>query len=169
MKRLFIVLIAIVFSISVNAQENVKKEKDLAAIVDSLTAKLEKLQNDYDFLWCNYELNKTSQQLTNLSDALSIKINELKFMIYNERFNYNLYKVFKEYYDAVVRNYNSIKEGIPTLKMNIRIIMMTSNFTELQKDILRHTMGSVLDNGMGVVDQCLSLYKSYLEEYYKKW
>ncbi|MBQ2398335.1 MAG: hypothetical protein II304_15070 [Bacteroidales bacterium] len=169
MKKLFIVLIAIVSAISVNAQENVKKEKDLAVVVDSLTAKLNKLQNDYDYLYCNYELNKTSQSLTNLSDALSIKINELKFMIYNERFNYNLYKALEEYYDAVVRNYNSIKEGIASLKMNIRITMMTSNFSELQKDILRHTMGSVLDNGMDVVAQSLSLYKSYLEEYYKKW
>lgn len=169
MKKLVLVICALLCANVLFAQENIKKEKDLAAVVDSLSAKLDKLQNDYDYLYCNYELNKTSQSLTNLSDAITIKINELKFMIYNERFNYELYKSLKSHYDAAVENFNTIKEGVPTLRMNVRIIMMTSNFSDLQLELLRHMMGSQIDSGMNVVENCLDLYKLYLDEYWRKY
>jgi hypothetical protein len=48
MKKLLLVICALLCANMLFAQENVKKEKDLAVVVDSLTTKLNKLQKDYD-------------------------------------------------------------------------------------------------------------------------
>ncbi len=168
MKKLFIVLIAIVSSISVNAQENVKKEKDLAVVVDSLTAKLNKLQNDYDYLYCLSQLKDLIHDLTDDANNLNNRNNELKISIYHERFNYDLYSAMKQNRNASVDKYNSTKEMAASLKMNIGIIMLTSNFNENQLNVLKGCM-NVVDHALNSVEAALDLYKLYLEEYYKKW
>lgn len=168
MKKLFIVLIAIVSVISVNAQENVKKEKDLAVVVDSLTAKLNKLQNDYDYLYCLSQLKDLIHDLTEEGNKLSININDLKISIYHERFNYDLYSVMKQNRNASVDQYNSTKEMAASLKMNVGLIMLTSNFNENQLNVLKGCM-NVVDHALNSVESALELYKLYLEEYHKKW
>lgn len=168
MKKLFIVLIAIVSANVLFAQENVKKEKDLAVVVDSLTAKLNKLQNDYDYLYCLSQLKDLIHDLTEEGNQLSININDLKIRIYHERFNYDLYSVMKQNRNASVDKYNSTKEMAASLKMNIGLIMLTSNFNENQLNVLKGCM-NVVDHALNSVESTLELYKSYLEEYYKKW
>ncbi len=168
MKKLFIVLIAIVGAISVNAQEKNDKEKDLTAVVDSLSAKLDKLQNDYDYLWCEYKLNDLNHNLTIEANNLNIRINQLKIMIYHERFNYDLYSAMKQNRNASVDKYNSTKEMAASLKMNVGLIMLTSNFNENQVNVLKGCM-NVVDHALNSMESSLELYKLYLEEYHKKW
>ncbi len=168
MKKLFIVLIAIVGAISVNAQEKNDKEKDLTAVVDSLSAKLDKLQNDYDYLWCEYKLNDLNHNLTIEANNLNIRNNELKIRIYHERFNYDLYSVMKQNYNSSVDKYNSTKEYALSLKRRVSLMMLTSNFTENEMSVLKGGM-NVIDHALKAVEGALDLYGLYLDEYKKKW
>lgn len=168
MKKLFIALIAIVSANVLFAQENVKKEKDLAVVVDSLTAKLNKLQNDYDYLYYYTQLKDLIHDLEGEANNLNIRINQLKIMIYHERFNYDLYSAMKQNRNASVDKYNSTKEMAASLKMNVGLIMLTSNFNENQLNVLKGCM-NVVDHALNSVESALELYKLYLEEYYKKW
>ncbi len=168
MKKLFIVLIAIVSAISVNAQENVKKEKDLTAVVDSLSAKLDKLQNDYNFLWCKYELTQLSNELNQLNTDLSLRVNDLKIDVYHSKFNYEWYSALKKLYNRYVDKYHVLKDNSSKIKMNIGLIILTSNFSDLQIDYLNSSK-NVIDSSLTSVESALNLFQLYIEEYKKKW
>lgn len=168
MKKLVLVICTLLCANVLFAQENITKEKDLEAVVDSLSAKLNKLQNDYDYLYCLSQLKDLIHDLTDDANNLNNRNNELKISIYHERFNYDLYSAMKQNRNASVDKYNSTKEMAASLKMNIGIIMLTSNFNENQLNVLKGCM-NVVDHALNSVESALELYKLYLEEYYKKW
>lgn len=168
MKKLFIALIAIVSVISVNAQENVKKEKDLAVVVDSLSAKLKELQHNYDYLYCKNQLTEINHSLIQDANGIDINVNNLKFEIYHGRFNYDLYNVYKENYNSNLEKLDSDKNYAESLKELIFLKMMTSNFTESEIQVLQHSL-KVFNNAINKVEASLNLYKLYLDEYKKKW
>lgn len=169
MKKLFIVLIAIVSAISVNAQENVKKEKDLAVVVDSLTAKLNKLQNDYDYLYCTNELNDFFNKLGQLKQDISIDCNKLNNYIYNYKFEYSMYNALKRNYDSYINYFETLKEGRDATFGNIYLKILVSDFTDLQIKYLRHRMENEYPSAINSIETGLNLYKLCLDEYKKKW
>lgn len=169
MKKLFIVLIAIVSAISVNAQENVKKEKDLAVVVDSLTAKLNKLQNDYDYLYCTNELNDFLNKLGQLKQDISIDCNKLNNYIYNYKFEYSMYNALKRNYDSYINYFETLKEGRDATFGNIYLKILVSDFTDLQIKYLRHRMENEYPSAINSIETGLNLYKLCLDEYKKKW
>lgn len=169
MKKLFIALIAIVSVISVNAQENVKKEKDLAVVVDSLTAKLNKLQNDYDYLYCTNELNDFLNKLGQLKQDISIDCNKLNNYIYNYKFEYSMYNALKRNYDSYINYFETLKEGRDATFGNIYLKILVSDFTDLQIQYLRHRMENEYPSAINSIETGLNLYKLCLDEYKKKW
>ena len=66
MKRIVVILIALIVAINVNAQENSQSE-DLNARIDSLTTKLNQLQHDFDFLDCRYQIDKLTNDIKGFS------------------------------------------------------------------------------------------------------
>lgn len=169
MKKLFIVLIAIVSANVLFAQENVKKEKDLAVVVDSLTAKLNKLQNDYDYLYCTNELNHFLNKLGQLKQDISIDCNKLNNYIYNYKFEYSMYNALKTNYDSYINYFESIKEGRDATFGNIYLKIIVSDFNDLQIKYLKHRMENEYPAGINSIETGLNLYKLYLDEYKKKW
>lgn len=168
MKKLVLVICTLLCANVLFAQENITKEKDLEAVVDSLTAKLNKLQNDYDYLYYYTQLKDLIHDLEGEANNLNIRINQLKIMIYHERFNYDLYSAIKKNYNSSFDKCNGQKEYASTLKMNVGLIMLTSNFTENQLAVLKGAM-NVVDYAFDSLESALNLYKLYLEEYHKKW
>ena len=71
MKRIVVILIALIVAINVNAQENSQSE-DLNARIDSLTTKLNQLQHDFDFLDCRYKIDNLKNDTVILKFNLSL-------------------------------------------------------------------------------------------------
>ena len=67
MKKIFVLMVLCTLSMSVSAQE-VDSLQSNPISIDSLAVKLEKLQHDYDFLKCDYELNKMQFKLEILAN-----------------------------------------------------------------------------------------------------
>ena len=59
MKKIVLLVIAIVSVLQASAQEVASLQNHSVAIsVDSLTLRLNKLQHDYDFMYCDYSLQR---------------------------------------------------------------------------------------------------------------
>ena len=168
MKKLVLVICTLLCANVLWAQENIKKEKDLEAVVDSLSAKLKELQHNYDYLYCKNHLTEINHSLIQDANGIDINVNNLKFEIYHGRFNYDLYNVYKENYNSNVEKLDSDKNYAESLKELIFLKMMTSNFTESEIQVLQHSL-KVFNNAINKVEASLNLYKLYLDEYKKKW
>ena len=167
MKKLVIVICTLLCANVLFAQENVKKEKDLAVVVDSLAVKLNKLQKDYDYLWCEYKLNEINSGLNDDENEISTKSNQLLTNIYHGRFNYDLYNSYKEYYNSKIYLLENYKINAESIRNLVTLKMITSNFSENEIRVLQHLL-KILDSAINSVESSLKLYDSYIEIYRKK-
>jgi hypothetical protein len=168
MKKLLFFICTLLCANVLFAQENIKKEKDLAVVVDSLSAKLKELQHNYDYLYCKNQLTEINHSLIQDRNSIDIGVNNLKFEIYHGRFNYDLYNAYKKGYNSNVEKLDSDKIYAESLKEFMFLKTMTSNFTESEIQVLQHGW-KVFDNAINAVESSLNLYKLYLDEYKKKW
>ncbi len=96
MKHILLLFLAAIISINAAAQ-NADSLETKVEYVDSLNAKIEKLQHDLDFLSCKYELNKIVTDLSIGKDELSSNSNAVLIKCYHSRFDRRLYKAYQEY------------------------------------------------------------------------
>lgn len=167
MKKSVLVICALLCANVLFAQENVKKEKDLSVVVDSLSAKLNKLQKDYDYLWCEYKLNDFNHSLQLESNSILIKTNQIQFDIYHGRFYYDLYNAYKANYNATIENLDAFKKKAEEIKFLVKLKMFNSNFSEYELRVLQHRL-ELIDYVINLIETNLKLYDGYLKEYRNK-
>ena len=160
MKRIVVILIALIVAINVNAQENSQSE-DLNARIDSLTTKLNQLQHDFDFLDCRYQIDK----LTNDIKGFSTDIEMRSHSIYLDRVYLSpLYESYKRYYDATIETLNAQKSNVEQLKALLFLKLFTLNFTEKEQELLKSSM-KLLDKAVTSAEASLDLLKAALDGY----
>lgn len=164
MKKLVLVICALLCANMLFAQENVKKEKDLAVIVDSLSAKLNKLQKDYDYLYCKQLLDGFNHSQKQTSNAILIKTNQLQIDIYHGVYSYDLYNAFKDFYNSAMGNLDASKEQAESIRNLVTVKMFTSNFSENELRVLAQGL-ILLDYVINSVEAPLRTYDFYLKEY----
>jgi hypothetical protein len=167
MKKLLLVICALLCANMLFAQENVKKEKDLAVVVDSLTTKLNKLQKDYDYLYCKILLNDGIINLNDVKNDISNSSNMLLFVINQGRFDYGAYNTHKELYNAAIKKLDVTKVEAESVKNFVTLKMITSNFSENELSALQHRL-NFLDYSIFSVEAYLKLYDLYIKEYRNK-
>lgn len=167
MKKLLLVICALLCANMLFAQENVKKEKDLAVVVDSLTTKLNKLQKDYDYLYCKILLNDGIINLNDVKNDISNSSNMLLFVINQGRFDYGAYNTHKELYNAAIKKLDVTKVEAESVKNFVTLKMITSNFSENELSALQHRL-NFLDYSIFSVETYLKLYDLYIKEYRNK-
>jgi hypothetical protein len=167
MKKLLLVICALLCANMLFAQENVKKEKDLAVVVDSLTTKLNKLQKDYDYLYCKILLNDGIINLNDVKNDISNSSNMLLFVINQGRFDYGAYNRHKELYNAAIKKLDVTKVEAESVKNFVTLKMITSNFSENELSALQHRL-NFLDYSIFSVETYLKLYDLYIKEYRNK-
>ena len=126
--------------------------------VENLTLKLNTLQHDYDYLYCNYMLSDIQLNLKDFMNDLSTKSNAILINCYHSRFNIDLYKVYSADYDASIYLYDSMKEKAEAITSVVILKMYTSNFSD---DEIK-----LLDQGCKYIDVCLNTAQKSLN-YYK--
>ena len=164
MKKLVLVICTLLCANVLFAQENITKEKDLEAVVDSLSAKLNELQHNYDYLYCQHLLDEFNHSQTQESNSILIRTNQLKIDIYHGRFNYDLYNSYKRNYNAAMEKLDASKGKAESLKKLVTLKMITSNFSENELRVLQQGL-KLFDYAINSVESALELYDLYIKEY----
>lgn len=166
MKRtLLIIVIAMVGSLNAIAQEIESVQIDSTEIsIDSLVVKLNTLQRNYDYLYCDLELNKAQLELKDLSNSISIASNALLISYYQENYDRDLYDSYSRLYESYLKNLDASCDKVEVVKLAVVSKALTSNFTEQEISIITKAIG-LLDSSIANVESSLKHFKVIIDGY----
>lgn len=162
MKKVLILVIAAVSAIHAYAQNT-----ESSVIIDSLTVKLEKLQHDYNYMSCDYELYKMKTDMDALYQNINIKSNEILIDVYNGRYNQALYNSFSDNYDSYIALYDALEKKLESVKNLIVVKIVTSGFSEAELNVIGTSLESFSAN-TAAIDSALKFYDVALQAYRDK-
>ena len=161
MKKVLLLIISVLFAIQANAQT---QEESPAVTIDSLSTKLEELQHNYDFLYCDYKLYQIKTDLDQLSQDIKIKVSELNIDIHHERYDHDFYTLLSENYDSYCNLYDSYKRNFEAVQKLVIIKTVTTGFTESELNLFSAYIESI-ESAMKVVEKGLKYYDRLLKIY----
>ena len=167
MKKLLLLIIFIGSVLHAHARSVDSPQVQSAAItIDSLSLRLEKLQHDYDYMYCDYEVYKLQMDLKDLAKSIDISSNSILLNVYNSRYNNDLYEVYLANYTSSCDLFESLKNKIEPVKTLVFLKILMSGFTDKEIDVLTSSF-SVIDksvikvqNSLDYHDVVLKMYKS---------
>ena len=163
MKHILLLFLAAIISMNAAAQ-NADSLETKVEHVDSLNAKIEKLQYDLDFLSCKYELNKIVTDLSIGKDEVNSNSNAVLINCYHSRFDRRLYKAYQEYLYSKRGWYDAIKKQIESTITFVTLKMTSSDFSEMEKDCIVSSI-NVIDKAKYSFEQTLDYYETVLDIY----
>lgn len=172
MKRLLLLaLITVIGVIKISAQEiDMSQEnyadtriEELSQEVVELSQKLEKLQEDYEYLaWVN-QLNEVRYDVEIFTNNVRISTNAIVVRCYNSSFDIDLYLLDKEMYDQFQDFYDLYSHKRDELSKQISNLTFSN---EKQYHInIRYDM---LNHAVSKLEHSIFSYKQYLDIYKKK-
>ena len=161
MKKVLLLIISVLFAIQANAQT---QEESPVVTIDSLSTKLEELQHNYDFLYCDYKLYQIKTNLDQLSQDIQIINNELTIKIYFGQYNRDMYIVYSENYDAKCENYNAFKRQFEVVQKLVITKTVTTGFTESELNVFNACIEAI-ESAIKVVEAALEYYDGLLKIY----
>lgn len=165
MKKLLLLIVFIGSVFNAYADGTAFPQIQTAALtIDSLTSRLEKLQHDYDYMYCDYEAYKLNKDLTDLAHSIDISTNGILINVYNSRYDRNLYEVYSENYAASCELLETLKGKIETIKTLVFLKILTSGFTDGEIEMLNASFG-VINNTVNKVQKSLDYYDVVLKSY----
>ena len=165
MKKLLLLIIFIGSVLHTYAQgDDSPQVQSAATTIDSLSLRLEKLQHDYEYMHCDYEVYKLNNDLKDLARSIDISSNSILINVYNSRYNHELYEVYLENYTAFCSLFESIKEQAETIKTMVFIKTLTAGFTDQEKKILNTSL-NVIDSAKNKVQKSLNYYDVVVKSY----
>ena len=168
MKKFFVLVVLCALSTSVSAQE-VDSLKSGPITIESLAAKLDKLQHDYDLLKCDYELNRMLLNLGILQNEINNHSTDLEIDCYHYsgQYMYQLYSSSRDKYNSSVNLLSSLKESIVQLKAMVVSMIISSGFSENEISLLNHQCNT-LDLSVRYAETSLESYKTNIDWFYEK-
>ena len=163
MKHILLLFLAAIISMNAAAQ-NADSLETKVEHVDSLNAKIEKLQHDLDFLSCKYELNKIVTDLSIGKDEVNSYSNAVLINCYHSRFDRRLYKAYQENLYSTRGWYDAIKKQIESTITFVTLKMISSDFSETEKDCIVSSI-NVIDKAKYSFEQTLDYYETVLDIY----
>ena len=164
MKKVLLLIISVLFAIQANAQT---QEDSPAVTIDSLSTKLEELQHNYDFLYCDYKLYQIKTNLEQLSQDIKIKVSELNIDIHHERYNHDFYTLLSENYDSYCNLYDLYKRNFESLRELVTMKTIITDFTEPELNLFNSYIETI-ESCLGFVELNLELYDLCLKIYKDK-
>lgn len=159
MKKLFILLMMSVVAINLSAQERNEFQK-----IDSLQYKLDKLQHDYDFLDCSFQLHRLAADLENFNNGISTKSNAILINCYHSRYDSKLYRAYRDNYDASEEDLTSKEYLIFSTIFLVMGKMESLTFSEEEIKTLNAAIKNV-DSSLSAAKSALNYYKVVLGIY----
>ena len=161
MKKILLLIISVLFAIQANAQT---QEESPAVTIDNLSTKLEELQHNYDFLYCDYLLHKVKTNFEQLSQDIQIINNELTIKICFGRYNRDMYIIYSEDYDAKCENYNAFKRQFEVVQKLVITKTVTTGFTESELNVFNAYIETI-ESAIKTVEAALKHYEACLKIY----
>lgn len=161
MKKVLLLIISVLFAIQSNAQT---QEESPAVTIDSLSTKLAKLQHNYDFLYCDYQLYQIETSLKELSQDIQIINNELTIKICFGQYDHDMYIAYSKNYDAKCGLYDAIKRKFEVVQELVTIKIATTGFTESELNVFNACIETI-ESAMKDVESGLSYYDKLLKIY----
>lgn len=163
MKKVLLLIIIAIISVNASAQDT----SSSAITIDSLSVKLEKLQHDYDFLLCGFELYRIMAEQSELNQDIKIQTNAILLDIYNSKYNRDLYKAYLDSYDINSALFEQQKEYYEQKKKFVMFKAITSGFSETEISLIELDFKKI-DNGIAEVKSSLKYYKFLVDAYRDK-
>ena len=169
MKRMiFIFLLAVIGVSEISAQEvgllqensTDARIEELSKEVAELSQKLEKLEEDYEYLALVNQLNGVLYEFEIFNNEVDIKTNELLIMCYNSRFDIDFYLLKEDMYDTLqgfYALYSRTKDDISKQISNL-------TFSNKRLDYIYYRYNK-LDTTLLKIENSLHAYKQYLDVY----
>lgn len=168
MKKIVLILVAVFVTMSSAAQSSDSlRAESVDARIDSLSAKLEKLQHDYDYLRCTSELNMMIHEFKIFINDINNSSNRLLFDCYHGRYNDDLYMANVSNRSMSVSLNESYKKKVSTLKTFVLLMLATKSFSEAEKDLLMLSL-ETLDKCIKSADATLEYYNLVINFYKDK-
>ena len=161
MKKVLLLIISVLFAIQANAQT---QEESPAVTIDSLSAKLVELQHNYDFLYCDYNLNQIKTSLNQLSQDIQIEVNKLTFDLYLGQCNRDVYTAHSESYDVKCGLYDASKRKFEVVQELVTIKIIATGFTESELNVF-NTCIETIESAKKCVESDLSYFDKLLKIY----
>lgn len=162
---LLVIVIAMVGTLSALAQEVDSLQIDSTETsLDSLVVKLNILQRNYDYLYCDLELNKAQVELKDLSNSISIASNSLLISYYQGKYDRDLYDSYSRLYESYLKNLDSSCDKVEVVKLAVVSKALTSNFTEQEIGVITKTIG-LLDSLIANAESSLKHFKVVIDAY----
>ena len=168
MKKILLLIVAIVSVLQVSAQEVESVKSQSAPIsIDSLSVRLNKLQHDYDFMYCDYELHKLIMDLKDLAHSIDNSSNGVVINVYNSRYDRNLYNAYLDNYNSDCTLFDSLKDKIEVVKAAVFVKIMSSGFTDKELNVLTASL-DVVNKAVIKVESSLNYYNVAIKAYRDK-
>ena len=169
MKKILLLLVALISSLQASAQ-NVESMQNQSATVsiDSLSLRLNKLQHDYDFMYCDYELYKVLMDLKVLSNSINSSSNGVVTNYYNTKYERTLHESYLNSYEAFSFFLNSLKDKYEVIRLMVLTKMASSNFTDEEQKVINSYFGTI-QAGVTAAENSLNYYDATIKAYKSKW
>ena len=168
MKKVFLSFVAIVSVLQASAQKVDSMYTQSAPVsIDSLSLRLDKLQHNYDFMYCDYELHKLIMDLKDLAQSIDNSSNGVVINVYNSRYDRNLYNAYLNSYDSDCALLDSLKEKIEVVKTAVFVKMVSSDFTDKELNVLTASF-DVISKAVSKVESSLNYYNVAIKTYRDK-
>lgn len=135
--------------------------------IDSLSLRFNKLQHDYDFMYCDNELHKLIMDLKDLSNSIAISTNGVIIDYYNVRYDRALFTSFTNKYDADCALLDSLKERIEVVRFAVLVKMTESDFSETEKDVISASFDAI-KSSVTTVEAALDYFDTAIRAYKNK-
>lgn len=160
---LLLLLIVLSFTQTGNAQSYESTQLSL----DSLATKVNTLESNLNYLKVTYELNILRSELNIAASEANIKSLEMKIDIYHStKFDVDLYNSYRDWNQSAIAQKESYSSLIEAKKRLVAMTILTSNFSDEERDLLIQTCG-VIDNAFNSYEAALNMVQHILDVWKK--
>ena len=164
MKKILLIMLFCSISIYSKAQETNSSQSKTTINIEELAAKLDKLQHDYDYLYCENTLTKEIVEIQSFANKINITANTLLIMCYHGSFDANLYNSYKSTYDSSRANFEMRKLKIESMRVNIATKVLNCNFSDKELAVLEKA-DEAITSSVNVLEHSLQQFKIVIDIY----
>lgn len=159
MNKFLCVIVFVISFFSLQAQTQDSKDE-----MQVLVQRVDSLEHELSYLSLSYELQTLVYDMSFLSNALYDKCLTIQLYMYNRNFDYEIYNMYEQYYDAAQIRKQSISELVEVKKVLLTVMIVTRNYSETEKDTLIK-LNEVINSTHNTLEVAMDTFKSYIDMY----
>lgn len=162
MKKILVLILGVFLGSQAFCQTD--KGESVNVVTDSLSLAVANLQHDYNFLYCDYSINKLILSVSTFNNNLGITSSDISDYFHRHIYDNDLYLAYSNNYDASCKQYDTYKEEYVVLNRFIFLKISTSNFSEKEVNLLKAGL-TAIQAGLNRAESGLNLYNVSLKAY----